>query len=893
MRVVGTAERPLQLRRLVAGAALGLRAQVALEVGFQAAQQRPAASRLGPGSVFISGFACQARRSSLALVSGFACQARRSSLALAFGDVTHDFAEDLQCSVEPLGHDPRGAGPLAQQLERPLEHGVGERAAPHRLRVGLGPARAQHVLDQPAHATAGERLEPARRLGLARGEQLEHRARGGGAERRRLGGARGGGVGAPQLVRRGRVARGPGDVGEQARAALLPQLVGEQRSDVVEERGRRERLALLVGRAPGQEQHVLGPGDRRVEQRPLAVEHVLVQRQPQSGGRHQPAPVLVGQERLRHRAARKLPVLEPADEDGAEAPRADRERVGEQDARGGCGGPAGARGATVLGGVDGPGGRAQRRSRDRRGLPHLDGPERFEHVLRAAEQPRVGGGQAAQLGRGGAQVGGDARIREVLRGEHRGTADVRRGPDRVGLRLQRAQQRLGALGGRRGERVERVERRAAQARLPGRAGGARAAQPAAAHAHLERVGERHVLEPAGGPQPGEQVRRLAPGQRRARSRQDAGAEPGAGERHAPVVADRDAVAGEHLGEQRGRAGVAAQQHRDLGRLEPLAHQLEHGGADQLGLGALAARLEQPHRPVGRALGRLRLEQRPLQVVQRGTGGGRVVLRALRQRHDLGERPQLLDDGGAAGERDAARLVRQRHEHVGAGVRDQRLDGVALDRREVVEAVEEDGPPAPRARSGAQRVERRPRIALPVGPAEQLEPAPVGRVEGAELARIGRAAAPAGPGAERGREARRRDERALQLGEERAGRAGEARRRGRARERVQPDIGDRRADDPVARDAAQRARFEPGTAGDLPHEAREGQHLGSEHDPRAGQLALVVLDVGRGRHDEQRVARSRGAQALEHGSRLRRVGRPGDQGQGHRTDKGRARGGRRG
>jgi hypothetical protein len=37
-----------------------------------------------------SGFACQARRSSLALafVSGFACQASRSSLALAFGDVT-------------------------------------------------------------------------------------------------------------------------------------------------------------------------------------------------------------------------------------------------------------------------------------------------------------------------------------------------------------------------------------------------------------------------------------------------------------------------------------------------------------------------------------------------------------------------------------------------------------------------------------------------------------------------------------------------------------------------------------------------------------------------------------------------------------------------------------
>ena len=316
--------------------------------------------------------------------------------------------------------------------------------------------------------------------------------------------------------------------------------------------------------------------------------------------------------------------------------------------------------------------------------------------MRAAEEVRVGGRQAAQLARGGAQVRGDARVGLLLGGEHRGAAQVRRGPDRVGLRLERAQQRFGAVRGRLGERVERHERRAAEARLPDGAGGTGAAQLATAHAHLERVRAGGVGEPARRPQPGQQVLGGGAGQRRAGAGQHAGAEPRARERDAAVVADRDPVAGEHLGEERGRAGVAAQQHGDVRRLDPLAHQLEHGGADELGLGTLSAGLEQPHRAVGREPDRLGLEQRALQVVQRGARPGRVVLRALRQRHDLGQRAQLLDRGGAAGERDAAGLVGERDEHVDARVAHERLDGVALDRREIVEAVEEHRPAAPGA-----------------------------------------------------------------------------------------------------------------------------------------------------------------------------------------------------
>ena len=207
------------------------------------------------------------------------------------------------------------------------------------------------------------------------------------------------------------------------------------------------------------------------------------------------------------------------------------------------------------------------------------------------------------------------------------------------------------------------------------------------------------------------------------------------------MADRDAVARQHLREQGRRPGVAAQQDRDVARLDPVAHQLEHLGADELGLGALAARLEQADGAVGRAPGAPGLEQGALEVMQRRAGGRRVVLRALGQVDDVGERAQLLDRRGAAGEGDAAGLVGQRHDHVRRAVAGQRLDRVALRRGEVVEAVEEDRAPAPRRRRGPERVERRPGVALPVGPAQLLEPAPVGRVERGELAGVRRAPRP--------------------------------------------------------------------------------------------------------------------------------------------------------
>ena len=178
-----------------------------------------------------------------------------------------------------------------------------------------------------------------------------------------------------------------------------------------------------------------------------------MQRQPQARRRGEPAPRVVVEEGLGHGPARELGVLQPAHEDRAEAPRADLERVGEQHA---------------LGGV---------------ALAHLDRRERLQHVLRAAQQRGVGGGEPAQLAGRRPQLGGDARL-VALRGiEQVRAADVRRGPDRVRLGDERREQRLraGARGVR--QRVEPCH----DLRRPARRGVAGARDLMAAHLRVELV----------------------------------------------------------------------------------------------------------------------------------------------------------------------------------------------------------------------------------------------------------------------------------------------------------------------------------------------------------------------------------------------------------------------
>ena len=283
-------------------------------------------------------------------------------------------------------------------------------------------------------------------------------------------------------------------------------------------------------------------------------------------------------------------------------------------------------------------------------------------------------------------------------------------------------------------------------------------------------------------------------------------------------------------------------------------------------------------PLGSSRVGRRLEQRALEVVERWARAGGVVLGALGQVDDLGrERAQLLDGGRAPGERHAAGLVRQRDADVGLGVAAERLDRVALGRRQVVEAVEEDRAPAP-GLPGRRAARRAPPRRSPRDPAGRAAPAAAGRRSRARRARPRTPARP--PPAAHARSA---DVNRAGVTSERwssansapaaSAKPGVARRAG---ERAQRHVGDRRADDALARDAARAAApRSPVRRRDLAHEPREREHLGAEHDPRAGQLALVVLDVSRRRHDEQRVARQRGAQALEHGACLGGVRGAGD------------------
>ena len=234
---------------------------------------------------------------------------------------------------------------------------------------------------------------------------------------------------------------------------------------------------------------------------------------------------------------------------------------------------------------------------------------------------------------------------------------------------------------------------------------------------------------------------------------------------------------------------------------PVAQQLEHRGADELGLGALAAGLEQADGAVRRDARRGRLEQRALEVVEGAAGARCVVLGAGLERDVLaGERLEQLDRRRAARQRGAAGLVGERDADVGLRVAHEGLHEVELGRQQLVEAVQEQRAPGPDV---AHRVQRGVGEPVRVDGAERLEPAVVGRIQRGELAGVRRRRAGLAPGADRGAEPRRAGERALQLGEQvpQGGRRSPGRRT-RPRARAARRRGSRRA--PRARARAGRA-----------------------------------------------------------------------------------------
>jgi hypothetical protein len=162
--------------------------------------------------------------------------------------------------------------------------------------------------------------------------------------------------------------------------------------------------------------------------------------------------------------------------------------------------------------------------------------------------------------------------------------------------------------------------------------------------------------------------------------------------------------------------------------------------------------------------------------------------------------------------------------------------------------------------------------------EQIDVATIDR---GQLDGVGeRLRGPAGPGAKRGAEAGRGHPVLAQLDDQPAGGAREPGAGGGVPERLQPQRGDRAPQDPLALERADPPLPETQAHADLVEQPGEGQHP-SERHARGGQLTLVVGDVERGGHDQQRVALSGEGICAQHFPCLRRVGGTENQGERHR------------
>ena len=319
--------------------------------------------------------------------------------------------------------------------------------------------------------------------------------------------------------------------------------------------------------------------------------------------------------------------------------------------------------------------------------------------------------------------------------------------------------------------------------------------------------------------------------------------------------ERRAPALERIADDRDRVGrgAAADQLEEL-----LGHELERA--------ARARSLEEADRPleVRRLVARL-LEERALEVRERGrvgagAGGGRQLLDP-----PVGEAREVLGRPAQRGKGHAARLVRQRDAHLRAT--GERLEERPLGAGQVLEAVREDRPPAPRGEVGREPLggTAAQHVAVPRG--ETVELAPVPRVQLPEVALA----------------IVRLDERRLELAERGEQRVAEPAEPCGAAETVQLRLGDRAADDERPLRVGEQPAALRIAGGDLDEEVVERADRAREQ--RAGprqQLALDPLDVRPARHDQERLAVEDGEVAVEEQLDLPGVRGPDDEAQGHRS-----------
>ena len=511
-----------------------------------------------------------------------------------------------------------------------------------------------------------------------------------------------------------RRAVGPADRAQRTAAAAALELRPEQVADVGDEERPHLPLAVVAGLVPGQVQPLLGARDGRVEEVALGAE-VVAPAQAQPRRRGDLLALDVAEERLGARRRGKDALLQAADEEDPHAPCAQRERLGDGDEAG-------------------------RRARADEDVEVVQ--QRGELVGRRRERA-VGARERDELLERAARRREHGDVLLLGTGQHPRLAPPRRREQRPQLGREALGQRAAAAPLRRAHAIDRRQRPALL--LPEDAGRVRAAGALLARPCLEAIGELGVLQEAGSAQVCDEVLGAAVGQRAAQQADEPAPERGVAERDAPVQRDRDAVGREDLRQQRGVLGGRAQHDGDLLRRDAPGDQPRRLGRHELELGALAAALQQGDRVAGgdrvgvEELGLLVLEEAALEVVQRrargrrvvlGAGGEDLVLDALA--NEVEERRRAPGEGHPAG------LVGQRQRHLGAR-RGERLDGVVLQRLQVVEAVEEDGRGAPRGRVLAQRVERGGLVERRVDATEAFEPAPVRGVQAADLVGV-RAAA---------------------------------------------------------------------------------------------------------------------------------------------------------
>src|ERR671931_2963307 len=114
----------------------------------------------------------------------------------------------------------------------------------------------------------------------------------------------------------------------------------------------------------------------------------------------------------------------------------------------------------------------------------------------------------------------------------------------------------------------------------------------------------------------------------------------------------------------------------------------------------------------------------------------MVGERLQPKLAVGERGQVRVDRRHCPEGDPARLEGKRDRYVRPAATSNHLERVQLERREVVEAVDEQRGVAPAGRLSAQGVEGSPLVQLAVCESSGIEELPVAVVDPGDLLRVG-------------------------------------------------------------------------------------------------------------------------------------------------------------